>query len=367
MKNTLKALPLLALVVLLASCSGTQQTTAYDDIYYNPKEVIDVSSTAYVDIDERETAGSTDEYPKGRAIEEYYDPDQKNSGYDPDLNYDDYRERYNQDEYYYSSRFRRFHQPYYSFGYYDPFYSNSNWYSYDPYFWSPRVVRPYYYSPGWGFNWNSQFGWTASYTSGWYNMYPFSGYYGVYGGYGYNPYSYYGNSFCPQYGNGFGYNDYYYNSTPIFNGQYNSLNSYSSSSSTRLGKMLPPNEPMYEIQYYSRQDRDARPQDRPEFDYARPADTSRPVETRPSELERPADRPFENTRPREDYRPIENRPIETRPRDTKPRQTRPIEQPRQNRSVDPPRNDRGGGFSSPSRTTPPRSTGSSKGGTGRRN
>ena len=323
--NTMRILPLLALIALLASCSGTQQTTAYSDIYYSPNDAAVTNNNTYVE--ERDQVSDSEDYPKGREIEEYYDPNQKNVGYDSDMDYDDYRQRYNEDEYHYSSRFRRFHQPSYSFGYYDPFYSNSNWYSYDPYFWSPRIVRPYYYSPGWGFGWNNQFGWTASYTSGWYNAYPFSGYYGGFGGYGYNPYSYYGSSYCPPY-YGYGNNDYYYNSTPIYNGQYNSLGSYSSSSSTHLGKMLPPNKPMYEIQEYSRPAIDDRPYVRPDREYVRPSDSSRPVdnsrpaETRPSQLERPANKPIQNTRPRDDFKP----------RDTRPQQTRPIEKPRQNRS-----------------------------------
>ncbi len=379
MMKTLRNSAFFALIVLLASCSGSQSMSSYDDIYYSPKDEVAASNETYVevasnetyveyvDIDDREEVSAVDDYPKGREIEEYYDPEQVNSGYDSSLDYDDYRERYNEDEYHYSSRFRRFQQPAYGFGYYDPFYSNSNWYSYDPYFWSPQVVRPYYYSPGWGFNWNSQFGWTASYSSGWYNPYGYGGFNGGYGAYGYNPYSYYGNSYCPQYGaGGYGNNDFYYNATPIYRGQYNSLGSYSSSSSTQLGKMLPPTKPMYDLPETSRPATNYQPASRPDQDYMRPTDSSRPATTRPaetrpadarpaqdrpSEMNRPVERPRDTTKPREDYRPRETQP--SRP------QTRPTQTPRQNRSVTPPSNNRGGGSASPSRSTSPSRSGGS--------
>ena len=119
--TTLRTLPLFALIALLASCAGTQNTSSYDDVYYSPKDETVVTTDAYVDIDDREEVRNVDDYPKGREVEEYYDPEAKSRGYESDMDYDDYRERYNDDEYYYSTRVRRFHRPAYSFGYYDPF------------------------------------------------------------------------------------------------------------------------------------------------------------------------------------------------------------------------------------------------------
>lgn len=70
-----------------------------------------------------------------------------------------YVDEYSSDDYYdygYSSRIRRFHNPYFGFSYYNNYYTNSYWYDYNPYnygvsiyygysFWHPHHYHPYGY------------------------------------------------------------------------------------------------------------------------------------------------------------------------------------------------------------------------------
>jgi len=122
-----------------------------------------------------------------------------------------YSDDYN--DYGYSSRIRRYDENWGGWGYYDDVYTNSYWYSYNPYqfgmsiymgypWWGPSAYwysyyPSYYWGCGLGFNWG--FGW-GLYDLGCYN--PFWGY----GGYGY---PYWG---CGNYGRGYCYGGYYYNS-----------------------------------------------------------------------------------------------------------------------------------------------------------
>ena len=95
-------------------------------------------------------------------------------------------------DFYYSSRFRRFHTPYYGYGYYDPWFSDMYYYTYDPFFWGTSI----YFGTYWG-------------GFGFYNYYsPFSYY-----RWGY-PYSYYGSYYAGYYDGYWGshyYNGDYYN------------------------------------------------------------------------------------------------------------------------------------------------------------
>jgi hypothetical protein len=75
-------------------------------------------------------------------------------------NEDSYIDEYSSDDYYdygYSARLRRFHGPSFGFGYYNNYYTNSFWYSNNPYhcgvsiyygynFWDPFYYDPFYYS-----------------------------------------------------------------------------------------------------------------------------------------------------------------------------------------------------------------------------
>lgn len=142
-----------------------------------------------------------------------------------------YNQPFNADDYYdyeYATRLRRFHSNIDNYGYYDNYYTNSYWYSGDPYtygtsvymgynFWGPSYYT-YAYTPylywGTGFSYGYD-PWYHPYYGYPYYSYGY-GYGNPYGGYGYDPYMYgYG------YG-GYGYPNNYFNSYD--NNSYN--NSY---------------------------------------------------------------------------------------------------------------------------------------------
>lgn len=314
---------LLGLIAMLSSCTGTQYMSEYDDVYYSPGDEYLWAAN---------TTSAVDDYPKGQAVEEeYYDPEYRSS---QDYRDDSYRpsSRYEDDDYYYSSRFRRFHRPQYSFGYYDSFYSNNYWRSYDPHFWQPRPIRPYFYTPGWGFTWNNQFGWATGYTYGHYDPYPFGFGYGYgYSPMAYNPYGYYfGNPYCPSYSaGGFANNDFYNNTTPVYGGQYNSMNAYSSSSRPGIG--------------WNTREQSSPAEGGVNGNTVRPA-TDENRDARPASDSNSNQRPVYEERPRESTPVYEERPRENRER---PRTT-----PRTRGRVTPPTRDRGSnvGGSSPSRS-----------------
>jgi hypothetical protein len=340
MKNFLHTIPLLTLLALLASCSGSQDLSSYDDVYYTPSDEVYASvDEEYIDSDVAEVSSD----------EDYYDPDYREE-YESNRRVVD---NYSYDDYYYSNRMRRFRtNVYYGFNYYDPFFSYNSWNSYDPYFWSPRPWTPYTYSPGWNIGWNSFGGWNAGFNYGWGGYGAFNPYY-PFSGFGYNPWGgYYGNAYCPPYGNGFAFNDVTYGGTPIYRGQFNSLGSMTSSTSTGLGRYTKSQNlgPDNSLEKPISTDFNSKPLDtgRP-IDNARPAGQNvekpvarttesgvRPVErdwqkptvagTRPVERDvRPTTKP-DYVRPqrdtqREDYRTRDTRPTRntTEPnRDTRP-------------------------------------------------
>ena len=133
---------------LLASCSSSfRATSEYDDVYYTPSSEPAVVTEPVVTpayerpvsnyeryvatlenqegniegVQEQDTmqyAGEQLSSDKDYLDAEYYEED--GSSYGTNNYY------YDDDEYYYASRIRRFHRPFYSYGYYDPWY-------YDPY------------------------------------------------------------------------------------------------------------------------------------------------------------------------------------------------------------------------------------------
>ncbi len=147
-----------------------------------------------------------------------------NNYYDRPFNYDDYYDNE------YAARLRRFNNPIGNYGYYDNYYTNSYWYTGNPYnygtsiylgynFWGPTYTA-FSYNPS--YYWYSNAGWGYD---PWYNpynyynpCYGYGGYWGSYGGYGgYYGSSYYGYNPYMSYGYG-GYNQGYYNG---YNNGYN--------------------------------------------------------------------------------------------------------------------------------------------------
>ncbi len=120
-------------------------------------------------------------------------------------------------DFYYTSRLRRFHSPYYGWDYYDPFYSDNYWYTYNPASWGASI----YFGSPWGlsFGWYQPYFYSPFYSSFYYggfnDFYPYygygyPGYYGSYwNGYGHGFYDgYYGGYYGNYYGSNYGYDRY---------------------------------------------------------------------------------------------------------------------------------------------------------------
>lgn len=144
--------------------------------------------------------------------------------YDKDFNYDDYY------DYEYTTRIRRFYNPVYSYGYYDNYYTNSYWYTGNPYNWGTSVYMGYnwwgpsYYSynyyPSTYWYYNSGWGWGTGWgcNNGW----GYNGFYDPWNNYGWGYNNWYGwNPYPNYYGYWNGYNNGYYNGW--YNGYYSGL------------------------------------------------------------------------------------------------------------------------------------------------
>ncbi|MBO0360888.1 hypothetical protein J0X19_23210 [Hymenobacter sp. BT186] len=205
MKNSLShLLPALALLTL-GGCAGTSalSTTENDGVYYSSKDRTVQNATA-------SAAGTTpaEELQSDGDISnpDYAAEGQRSSTVTESTEYYD-------DDYAYSSRIRRFHQPYYrgfGYGYNDFVYADPYWYGGSPYYGSA------FYDPFWG----PGYGYGGSFVNinigfgspwGWgYNPWRYGrgfGYGGLYDGYGYG----YGGYGGYGYGGFGGYNNYYIN------------------------------------------------------------------------------------------------------------------------------------------------------------
>lgn len=177
---------LLFLLTLLVPASAQ-----FDDIYFNPEEDEDyfaVSRNTY----------SYNDY-------EYEEED----GYDQnDRYYDDYDDYDTYYDFYYTSRIRRFHRPYYGFGFFanpyvDLFY-------YDPFYFDPFRPTVSIYLSTFSYNpWNpwNQWNYNPYFNTGFGNNFFFNNYYGYNPYYNYYPYHNFG---PPSYWN---YSDEFYGNT----------------------------------------------------------------------------------------------------------------------------------------------------------
>jgi hypothetical protein len=208
------------LVLGIAACSSVmgQKSSEYDDVYYIPSDKKTVQST-----DKPETVPSSTVNPQKNEVSDYekyinslnyqnsqsqklqpqVNEDSLDYAQDPNYAGSEYAEKdgstyvtnnyySNPDDYYYATQLRRFYNPLYSAGYYDPFY-----------------MDPYYYGGGFGFGMSfgyPYYGFSMSFG------YPYYGYGYPYYGYGYGyPYYGYGYPYYPYYGYDYGYNCCYYN------------------------------------------------------------------------------------------------------------------------------------------------------------
>ena len=94
---------------------------------------------------------------------------------------------YNDYDYYYSSRIRRFSNPYSSWNYYDPFYTDMFHYNYNPAYWGMSIYQGSYFSPYFGFSYSPwSYGGYYPYSSWrhydpWYSPFYHNSYYRGYG------------------------------------------------------------------------------------------------------------------------------------------------------------------------------------------
>ena len=154
----------------------------YGDIYtvpeVNEEEILENESSpleGYSTVDDYYPEGGYDQNDNSNQpyTEQYVDEDGKtiiNNNY-----YGDYYEDDN--DFAYSSRIRRFHRNNWGWGYYDPWYTNMYYYTYDPFFWGTSIYAGAW--PGWGWNtgwgWNSwnvgfgwnNWGWGGGWNGGW--------------------------------------------------------------------------------------------------------------------------------------------------------------------------------------------------------
>jgi hypothetical protein len=211
MKNSLShLLPALALLTL-GGCAGTSalSTTESDGVYYSSKDRTTQNASASV----AGTAPAEELQSDGDISNpDYAAEGQRSSNVTESTEYYD-------DDYAYSSRIRRFHQPYYrgfGYGYNDFVYADPFWYGggspyygsnfYDP-FWGPGYgyggsfvnINIGFGSPwGWGYN-----PWRYGRGYGYGGLYDSYGY--GYGGYGYGGFGGYNNYYINNYYGGGNY------------------------------------------------------------------------------------------------------------------------------------------------------------------
>ena len=186
---------MVAVMLIITSCTTQNQTAGYDDVYYSPKNQPPVPKHSIViktpetDLSTYNSSGSEAlQQESSTAVGNYSNED--TTYYADQQNYSG--DGYNQDDYYdyaYSAKLKRFYDPVPYGGYYNDYYTNSYWY--DPNPWN------YGFSIYMGYNW-----WGPSYGYG----------YNPYYGYPYYGYPYYGGYGCGGYNEGYYYNSYDKNS-----------------------------------------------------------------------------------------------------------------------------------------------------------
>ena len=154
MKTLMKFFGLL-LTVAVAGCSTAQYAPGnYDDIYYTPEVVragtgnaVETAPVRVVEVVEEEAARPVaQDYPVETETPEYIYDDNGNQIIINNHYYGDYY------DYAYAARIRRFHRPYRSFGYYDPFFTNMYFYTHIPHTFGVSIYLGHgavgYYYPG---------------------------------------------------------------------------------------------------------------------------------------------------------------------------------------------------------------------------
>ncbi len=227
MKTYVKLTVLFAL--FLAGCSSAYQTAGvHDDIYYSRNnaeiaaEDAHQASAAVVQVNpanESKPAGNYQEpYEQDYQQEEYayYDEPVETETYYDDEGNTYVTQNFYMDSYYdysYSSRIRRFHRDWASFGYYDPYFTNMYWYNYNPHYYGTSIYMGYnsLFFPSFYYSWGYRpWGWTH-YGYGWGYGNPWGNYWGghTYGYMGGYHDGYWSGYYMGAYGYPYGGNYYY--------------------------------------------------------------------------------------------------------------------------------------------------------------
>ena len=146
MKTTIFYLSIL--LISFSSCTTTYNSYNYSDPNY-------LGSEEFFSAPEKEQTIVI--------VEEIYDDSISNEGNTTIINNNNYYE--DDYDFYYTSRIRRFHRPSYSYGYYGSHYTNSYWYTGNPYHCGTSI----YYSN----SWNSPYYNAWNYYDPYYNYYSY--------------------------------------------------------------------------------------------------------------------------------------------------------------------------------------------------
>ena len=163
---------LFASLVLFASSNvafAQDDDGIYGDIFESPQ--VEESGNNDAPLDGYSTVD--DYYPEGGFNQNQGNSNQPYSEQYVDENgnnvtnnyYGDYYEE--EGDFAYSSRIRRFHRNN-TWGYFDPWYTNMYYYTYDPFFWGTSINVGCWPNAGWG--WRSNWGWNNGWNNwGWNN------------------------------------------------------------------------------------------------------------------------------------------------------------------------------------------------------
>jgi hypothetical protein len=210
---------------MLGGCAGTSalSTTESDGVYYSSQDRTTQNATASV----ANTAPAQAEAESGDDISnpDYATDGQRSSTVTESTEYYD-------DDYAYSSRIRRFHQPYYrgfGYGYNDFVYADPFWYGGSSSYYGNSFYDPFY-GPAYGYGGYGGFGSYVNINIG----------FGSPWGWGYNPWRYgrgYGGIYDNYYGGGYGgYGGYGYNNYYNVNNYYGSGSGLGSVRNVRYGR-----------------------------------------------------------------------------------------------------------------------------------
>ena len=250
----------ITLIIAVYSCTSTYNAgnNAADDVYYSSKNQSAPTPSSEPLSNSSDNYNTNYNYNQNDSGQPQQSDNSQNQNYSTSEQHSDEKgntyvtNNYNGDyyDYEYSSKIRRFYQPAYGYNYYDPYYTNSYWYDYNPYSWGVSIYL--------GYNW-----WAPS--AFYYDPFCYGGFsvgigygYGYYGGYPYYPYAPYYPYGGPYYGNNYGYyngyyagncNPYYYNSydnNSFYYGPRGSVSSNSPRSSSQRQSSITPLGVKYE-------------------------------------------------------------------------------------------------------------------------